>query len=130
MGMMDTMMDAMIKSMSKEKKEQMMINMMPLMMEGINVTDLMPKMMTNMLQDATVDDVIGFMKKMLEDKQKIADMLDKLKQANVMKQMMFKVYRSKLASMKRWRRSRIGRRETAGRFLRLEICRKPTGKRA
>ena len=37
MGFMDAMMDMMIKSISKEKREQMMINMMPMMMEGIDI---------------------------------------------------------------------------------------------
>jgi len=49
MGVMDVMMDMMIKSISKEKREKMMINMMPLMMEGIDIYEFMPKMMTDML---------------------------------------------------------------------------------
>jgi hypothetical protein len=51
MGLMDTMMDVMIKIISKEKREQMMINMMPQMMEGIDIYEFMPKMMTDMLKD-------------------------------------------------------------------------------
>ena len=59
MGFMDAMMDMMIKSISKKKREQMMINMMPQMMEGIDIYEFMPKMMTDMLKDVTVDDLIA-----------------------------------------------------------------------
>lgn len=48
-------MDTMVKSISKEKREKMMINMMPLMMEGIDMNELMPKMMANMLKDLTAE---------------------------------------------------------------------------
>ncbi len=55
MSFMDSMMDAMIKMLSQEKREKMMLNMMPLMMEGIDMNELMPRMMANMLQDVTAD---------------------------------------------------------------------------
>ena len=96
MGLMDAMMDMMIKSISKEKREQMMINMMPLMMEGIDIYEFMPKMMTDMLKDVTVDDVIAFIKRGIEEQEKLKELADKIAQANLMQQMMFKVYKSKL----------------------------------
>lgn len=96
MGLMDSMMDAMINSLPREKREEMMVDMMPMMMEGIDMTELMPRMMTTMLADVTVDDVIAFMKEALEDREKLAQMMDKMKEANLMQQMMFKVYTSKL----------------------------------
>jgi radical SAM superfamily enzyme len=40
MGAMDSMMDTMIKGLPQEKREEMMINMMPLMMEGIDMNEL------------------------------------------------------------------------------------------
>ena len=43
MRVMDNMMDMMIKTISKQKREQMMINMMPQMMEGIDMVEFMPK---------------------------------------------------------------------------------------
>jgi len=96
MGMINTMMDMMIKTISKEKREQMMINMMPQMMEGIDFYELMPKMMTDMLKDVTVDDVTAFIKRAIEEQDKLKELTDKIAQANLMQQMMFKVYQSKL----------------------------------
>ncbi len=96
MSLMDTMMDGMITRMPKEKREEMMVNMMPLMMEGIDINTLMPKMMTEMLKDVTVDDVINFLKEALKDKDKLQELVTKMKEANLMQQMMFKTYKSKL----------------------------------
>jgi uncharacterized protein (DUF302 family) len=96
MGLMEAMMDMMIKSISKEKREQMMINMMPQMMEGIDIYEFMPKMMTDMLKDVTVDDVIAFIKRGIEEQDKLKELADKIAQANLMQQMMLKVYKSKL----------------------------------
>jgi uncharacterized protein (DUF302 family) len=96
MGLMDVMMDMMIKSISQEKREQMMINMMPQMMEGIDIYEFMPKMMSEMLKDVTVDDVIAFIKRAIHEKDKFKELTDKIAEANLMQQMMFKVYRSKL----------------------------------
>jgi hypothetical protein len=56
-------MDMMLSGMSKEKKEKMMIDMMPMMMEGLDINDLMPKMMANMFKDVTTDDVIKYLEK-------------------------------------------------------------------
>jgi len=96
MGVMDSMMDMMIKTVSKEKREQMMINMMPQMMEGIDIYEFMPKMMTDMLKDVTVDDVIAFIKQAIEEQDKLKELADKISQANLMQQLMFKVYKSKV----------------------------------
>jgi uncharacterized protein (DUF302 family) len=93
---MDTMMDMMIKSISQKKREQMMINMMPLMMEGIDIYEFMPKMMTDMLKDVSVDDVIALIKRAIDEQDKLKELTDKIAQANLMQQMMFKVYQSKL----------------------------------
>ena len=82
MGLMDAMMDVMIKTISKEKREQMMINMMPQMMEGIDIYEFMPKMMTDMLKDVTVDDVIAFIKRAIEEQDKLKELADKIAQAN------------------------------------------------
>jgi uncharacterized protein (DUF302 family) len=56
----------------------------------------MPKMMTDMLKDVTVDDVIAFIKRVIEEQDKLKELADKIAQANLMQQMMFKVYQSKL----------------------------------
>lgn len=45
MGMMDKMMGIMIGRMSKEEKEDMMIKMMPMMMDGVDMVAIMPKML-------------------------------------------------------------------------------------
>jgi uncharacterized protein (DUF302 family) len=96
MGLMDAMMDLMIKTISKEKREQMMINMMPQMMEGIDIYEFMPKMMTDMLKDVNVDDIIAFIKRGIEEQDKLKELADKIAQAKLMQQMMLKVYKSKL----------------------------------
>ena len=95
MGLMNAGMDMMVRSISKEKREQMMLNMMPMMMEGIDMHDFMPRMMTDMLKDVTVDDVIALLKQVIEDHDKFKELADKIVQANLMQQMMFKVYKSK-----------------------------------
>ena len=97
MNVMDSMMDGMINRMPKEKREEMMVNMMPLMMDGIDMHEFMPKMMTEMLKDVTVDDVIDFLKAALKDKEKLQELVAKIQAANLMQQMMTKVYRSKLS---------------------------------
>ena len=97
MSFMDSMMDAMIKMMSQEKREEMMINMMPLMMEGIDMNELMPRMMANMLQDVTADDIINHLKETLKDKEKLNELGAKVQGANLMQQMMFRVDTSTLS---------------------------------
>ena len=97
MSVMDSMMDGMIKMLSQEKREEMMINMMPLMMEGIDMTELMPRMMTNMLQDITADDIINYLKETLKDKEKLNELGAKVQEANLMQQMMFRVDTSVLS---------------------------------
>jgi uncharacterized protein (DUF302 family) len=91
------MMDAMIKMLSPKKREEMMINMMPLMMEGIDMNKLMPRMMTNMLRDITADDIINYLKKTLKDKEKLNELGAKIQEANLMQQMMFRVDTSALS---------------------------------
>ena len=97
MSFMDSMMDAMIKMLPQEKREEMMINMMPLMMEGIDMNELMPRMMTNMLQDITADDIINYLKEALKDKEKLNELGVKVQEANLMQQMMFRVDTSTLS---------------------------------
>ena len=96
MTVMDAMMDGMVKRLPKEQREKMMVNMMPLMMEGLDINRLMPKMMTAMLEDVTVDDVISYLKNALADKEKFTEFFEKMKDANIMQNMMFKTYKSTL----------------------------------
>ncbi len=97
MSLIDSMMDGVITRLPQEKREEMMVNMMPLMMEGIDINELMPKMMTEMLKDVTVDDVIDFLKAALKDKEKLQELVTKIKEANLMQQMMVRVYKSKFS---------------------------------
>ena len=96
MTVMDTMMDGMVKMLPQAQREKMMVNMMPLMMDGLDINDLMTKMMTAMLKDVTVDDVIDYLKRALADKEKFTELFEKMKDANIMQNMMFKVYKSRL----------------------------------
>ena len=89
-------MDMMLRSMGKETKEKMMINMMPLMMEGQDINELMPKMMVNMFKDVSVDDVVGYLAKTVNDNAKLSEIGEMLASANLMARMMMKSYRSRL----------------------------------
>jgi uncharacterized protein (DUF302 family) len=73
----------------------MMVNMMPLMMEGIDMNELMPKMMTNMLKDLSVDDIVDFLKDLINDSDKLSSLATKIVESNLMPKMMMKTWRSK-----------------------------------
>lgn len=89
-------MDSMVKLVKKEKREEMMVNMMPLMMEGLDINELMPKMMVAMFKDVTSEDIADYLKNTLEDKEKLQDMANKILEANPMAKMMMKKHQSKL----------------------------------
>ena len=89
------MMDIMVKMLGKKKREEMMINMMPLMMEGIDMNELMPKMMGNMLKNLSADNLIKFLKEALGEKETVKNLLQKIGEANLMQKMMFKTYTSR-----------------------------------
>jgi uncharacterized protein (DUF302 family) len=88
-------MDTMVKSIKKEKRKEMMVNMMPLMMEGIDMNTLMPEMMANMLNDLSVDDIINFLKDIVSDSDKLSNFTTKIAEANLMPKMMMKTWKSK-----------------------------------
>ena len=96
MSFIDNMMDGMVKSLPQEKREEMMVDMMPMMMEGIDMNAFMPRMMEEMLKDVTAEDVIEFLKKTLDEKDKLAELVEKVKQTNLMYKMMFSSHTSKL----------------------------------
>ena len=89
------MMDIMVNMLGKKKREELMINMMPLMMEGIDMNELMPKMMGNMLKDLSADDLIQFLKDALGEKETVKKLLQKIGEANLMQKMMFKTHASR-----------------------------------
>jgi uncharacterized protein (DUF302 family) len=89
-------MDTMINALPQEKREAMMINMMPLMMEGIDMNALMPRMMSNMLKDVTADDIVDGLKEILKDKERLTELGERLQEINLMSQMMFRVDKSHL----------------------------------
>ena len=74
MSIIDMTMDTMINALPQEKREAMMINMMPLMMEGIDMNELMPQMMSNMLKDITTDDIVNFLNDILKDKEILSEL--------------------------------------------------------
>jgi hypothetical protein len=94
--MIMALMDAMVKIISKEQREEMMVNMMPQMMDGMDMNELMPKMMEHMLKDVSVDDVIAFLKVLLNDQDKLKEFAHKIADANLMSKMMMRRYKSKL----------------------------------
>ena len=96
MSVIDSVMDAMIRMLSRKKRAEMMVNMMPLMMEGIDMNELMPRMMANMLDGVTADDIVDYLKETLKDREKLGELGAKLQEANLMAQMMFRVDPSSL----------------------------------
>lgn len=92
MGMMQTM----VTMLGKERREDMMKYMMPLMMEGIDLHEFMPKMMANMLKDLSTEDIVEFLKQTLGKKETVKNLVDRLIEANLLTQMMMKSYTSKL----------------------------------
>jgi uncharacterized protein (DUF302 family) len=57
----------------------------------------MPRMMANMLQDITADDIIDYLKETLKDKEKLNELGAKIQEASPMQQMMFRVDTSVLS---------------------------------
>jgi uncharacterized protein (DUF302 family) len=97
MSIIDKTMDTMISALPQEKREVMMIDMMPLMMEGIDMNELMPRMMSNMLKDISADDIVNWLKVALKDKERLGELGAKLQEANLMSQMMIRVDSSRLS---------------------------------
>ncbi len=96
MSVLDTVMDTMINALPREKREEMMINMMPLMMEGIDTNALMPRMMSNMLAEVTADDIVDYLKDSLKEKERLSELGTKIQEVNLMGKMMFRVDTSSL----------------------------------
>lgn len=83
MGLMDKMMDRMIKSMSSEQKEGMMLNMMPAMMQGIDINELVPDMAARMGRLITPTGAVVLAGKALGDDElrtEVGELLDDLKE--------------------------------------------------
>ena len=87
-------MDKVVRTIKKEKREEMMIDMMPLMMEGIDMNELMPKMMANMLKDLSADDIIQFLTKLFEENDILSGIGQQIAEANLMSKMMMKTWHS------------------------------------
>ncbi len=62
---MDLMMKPMIGKMSIEKKQEMMLKMMPMMMEDVNMAQTMVKMVPLMADQVSLLDVFNVLKKLL-----------------------------------------------------------------
>jgi uncharacterized protein (DUF302 family) len=90
------MMQFMVNTMGKERREGIMTDMMPLMMDGIDMHKFMPKMMGNMLKDLSVENIAGFLKAALGEKETFKKLLENLIEANMVTKMMMKSYTSKL----------------------------------
>ncbi len=63
MALMDKMMEAMIGRMSIEKKQEMMLKMMPMMMQDVNMAETMLKMIPQMMDQITLMDIFNVLKK-------------------------------------------------------------------
>lgn len=81
---------------SKEKRKELMLEMMPAMMEGIDMNEFMPKMMASMLKNLSADAVVNFLKEALGEKETAKKILTAIQEASLMEMMMFKTYQSQL----------------------------------
>lgn len=88
-------MDRFVKTIKKEKREEMMVNMMPLMMEGIDMNELMPKMMAEMIKDLSADDIVKFIGDLLNDNSSLSNIGTKIAEANLLPKMMMRTWKSK-----------------------------------
>lgn len=88
-------MDKFVKSIKKEKREEMMVNMMPLMMEGIDMNELMPKMIAEMIKDLNADDIVKFISELIGNNDTLAKVGAKIAEANLLPKMMMKTWKSK-----------------------------------
>ena len=62
MGISDKMMAAILGRMSLEKKQEMMLNMMPMMMQDVNMAETMVKMLPVMLEKISLMDIFNVLK--------------------------------------------------------------------
>jgi uncharacterized protein (DUF302 family) len=92
MGMMQSAMAMM----GKDRREGMMMDMMPMMMDGIDLHEFMPKMMGNMLKDLRAEDILAFLKESLGEKETFQKLLQHIIEANMITQMMMTSYTSRL----------------------------------
>ena len=63
MGLMENTMGYMMGKMSIERKQDMMLKMMPMMMEDVNMAETMLKMMPQMLDQISLLDIFNLLKK-------------------------------------------------------------------
>lgn len=83
MGLMDQMMDRMITNMSVEEKEEIMLKMMPAMMERVDINKTVPGTMTAVGRLITVTGSVDFIHKALNDdelKEELSELLNDLKE--------------------------------------------------
>ena len=64
MGISEKMMAAVLGRMSLEKKQEMMLNMMPMMMQDVNMAETMVKMVPTMLDQISLLDLFNILKKL------------------------------------------------------------------
>lgn len=96
MGIMDKMMDRMIVNMSVAEKEDMMMQMMPLMMAGVDINTLMPIMLKDVGRIITLSGIYTLLHQALNDeelKQAFSEIVASLKEklpelATMMRDMM------------------------------------------
>jgi hypothetical protein len=83
MGLMDRMMDRMIVNMSVVEKENLMMQMMPAMMEGVDIKTVTPLMLNEVGSVITLSGIYNFLSKALNDgelKGEFGEIVDSLKE--------------------------------------------------
>jgi uncharacterized protein (DUF302 family) len=90
------MMQSMVSMLGRDRRENMMREMMPLMMDGIDLHEFMPKMMASMLKDLSAEDIVAFLKDAFGEKDTVNQLLEKIIETNMVTKMMMKSYTSML----------------------------------
>lgn len=81
MGLMDRMMDRMIVNLSVSQKEELMLQMMPAMMEGVEISSLIPGMLKEVGSAVTLTGIYNLLQTSLKDdelRQELAALIEGL----------------------------------------------------
>ncbi len=83
MGLMDRMMDRMIINLSVTEKEELMMQLMPIMMEGVEIRSVFPIMLKELGSDITLGGIYNLLETALSDdelKQEFGEVVETLKE--------------------------------------------------
>ena len=78
----------------KNNREAIMLEMMPAMMEGIDINGFMVKATREIIKDITIDDILLYLKTIPTENQHLNNLMQQFHQKQLMQNMMTKIYQS------------------------------------